>query len=122
AGVTLDRDGLARQIESWDAELSALESTLVDLGIVNPASATQVAAWLVHEWQQLDASGESDWLATWPRTPSGSLSTTAKHLKRLEHHLPGAELLVRYSKLAQLRSNFGSKLIDQINPRTGRLH
>ena len=36
--------------------------------------------------------------------------------------MPAAALLVRFSQLDQLRSNFGDKLLDRINPQTGRLH
>jgi DNA polymerase I-like protein with 3'-5' exonuclease and polymerase domains len=50
------------------------------------------------------------------------LSTSAKHLRRLIDDLPGAGLLVRYSQLEQLRSNFGDKLLKAINLQTGRLH
>ena len=60
--------------------------------------------------------------SNWPRTPSGCLSTKAKHIGRLIDDLPDAALLVWFSQLEQLRSNFGDKLFTAINPQTGRLH
>jgi DNA polymerase I len=50
------------------------------------------------------------------------LSTKAKHIGRLIDDDPGAALLVRFSQLEQLRSKFGDKLLNAINPKTGRLH
>ncbi|WP_336491300.1 DNA polymerase [Methylobacterium nigriterrae] len=122
AGITLDRDGLARQAGGWDEELIGLKAEIAEIGIANPSSGPQVAAWLKSGLECLDAETGSNWLATWPRTESGALSTKAKHLKRLNSILPGAELLVRYSALAQLGSNFGDKLLARISPHTGRLH
>jgi DNA polymerase-1 len=60
--------------------------------------------------------------SSWPRTPGGSLSTTAKHLKRVADQLPGVATLVRFSARKQLRSNFGDTLLARIRPQTGRLH
>jgi DNA polymerase I len=36
--------------------------------------------------------------------------------------VPAVTLLVRFSHFEQLRANFGDKLLDRINPQTGRLH
>src|SRR5205807_6799915 len=60
--------------------------------------------------------------SSWSRTPGGSLSTTAKHLHRVIDQLPAAALLVRFSAVEKLRSNFGDKLLARIRPRTTRLH
>jgi DNA polymerase I-like protein with 3'-5' exonuclease and polymerase domains len=118
AGVTLDRGGLSRQIHSWKQELVNLRAKLGALGIANPSSAREVATWLRRELERLDATK----LASWPRTTRGNLSTRAKHLQQLAHDLPGALLLVQFSHLEQLRSNFGDKLLNRVNPQTGRLH
>ncbi|WP_350373046.1 DNA polymerase [Methylobacterium oxalidis] len=121
-GITLDRDGLSKQIDCWDRELTRLKVQITDIGIANPSSGAQVAAWLKPGLQLLDDEAGSNWLATWPRTESGALSTKAKHLKRLAGTLPGVELLVRHSELAQKVSHFGDKLLARISPYTGRLH
>ena len=122
AGITIDREALAKQADDWDQELTTLKDEIAKLGIANPSSAPQVAAWLSDELRRLDATHSTNLASNWPRTPSGSLSTKAKHLKRLTDHVPAAALLVRFSHLEQLRSNFGDKLLDDINPQTGRLH
>jgi DNA polymerase-1 len=123
AGITVDRGALEKQANSWDEELTALkEEIAAKLGIMNPSSAPQLAAWLSRELERLDATNSTNLASSWPRTPSGSLSTTAKHLKRVADQLPGAALLVRFSAVEQLRSNFGDKLLTRIRPQTGRLH
>ena len=122
AGITLNREALAKQANAWDQELTTLKDEIANLGINNPSSARQVARWLGSELGQLDATNATNLASNWPRTPSGSLSTTAKHLLRLADQVPAAAVLVRFSQLEQLRSNFGDKLLDRINPQTGRLH
>ena len=122
AGITLDREALAKQANAWDQELITLKNEIAKLGISNPSSARQVARWLSGELAQLDATNATNLASNWPRTPSGSLSTKAKHLRRLTEHVPAAALLIQFSQLEQLRSNFGDKLLDRINPKTGRLH
>ena len=121
-GITLDRGALAKQADAWDQELITLKDEIAKLGICNPSSACQVATWLGGELARLDATNATNLASNWPRTPTGSLSTTAKHLRRLADEVPAAVLLVRFSQLEQLRSNFGDKLLDAINPQTGRLH
>ena len=81
-----------------------------------------MAAWLQGELTRLDAANLTNQASNWPRTPSGCLSTKAKHIGRLIDDLPDAALLVWFSQLEQLRSNFGDKLLTAINPQTGRLH
>jgi DNA polymerase-1 len=122
AGVALDRDGLAKQAQAWDEELTVLRTKIAALGIVNPSSAPQVASWLSSKLDLLDASTGSQWVSLWPRTETGAMSTKAKHIRRLRNHLPEADLLVRFSSVAQLVSNFGDKLLQRVSQHTGRLH
>jgi DNA polymerase-1 len=122
AGITVNREALEKQANAWDEELTTLKDEIAKLGIANPSSALQVAAWLNHELERLDATNSTNLASSWPRTPGDSLSTTAKHLRRIADQLPGAVLLVRFSAFEQLRSNFGDKLLARINPQTGRLH
>ena len=122
AGITLDREALVKQVNAWDRELTTLKDEIAKLGITNPSSSRQVAMWLGGELARLGATNATNLASNWPRTPSGSLSTTAKHLRRLANDLPAAAVLVRFSQLEQLRSNFGDKLLDGIKPQTGRLH
>ena len=122
AGITVDREALAKQATAWDQELTTLKDEIATLGVTNPSSARQVAMWLGGELARLDATHSTNLASNWPRTPSGSLSTKAKHFRRLTEHVPAAALLVRFSHLEQLRSNFGDTLLDGINAQTGRLH
>src|SRR5262249_36114104 len=56
AGVTVDREALAKQASAWDEELTTLEDEIAaKLGIANPSSAPQVAAWLSRELERIDA-------------------------------------------------------------------
>ena len=122
AGITVDRETLAKEADAWVRELTTLKDEIAKLGIANPSSAPQVATWLSNELRLLDAPNATNLASNWPRTKSGKLSTRAKHLRRLVVDVPAAALLVRFSHLEQLRSNFGDKLVDSINPHTGRLH
>jgi DNA polymerase I-like protein with 3'-5' exonuclease and polymerase domains len=122
AGITVDREALTKQIAAWDQEAATLKEQIANLGIANPSSARQVAAWLQGQLMRLDAANSTNLASNWPRTPSGCLSTKAKHIRRLIDDVGDAALLVRYSQLEQLRSNFGDKLLAAINPQTGRLH
>ena len=123
AGITVDREALEKQVNEWDQELTTLKGEIAtNLGVMNPSSAPQVAAWLSSELERLDATNSTNLASSWPRTPGGSLSTTAKHLRRVADQLPGAALLVRFSAHEQLRSNFGDKLLARIRLQTSRLH
>jgi DNA polymerase-1 len=121
AGVSVDRAALLQLVHSWEQELGNLKAKLAGLGIINPSSPRQVEAWLRGELERL-AGADTINLSSWPRTPTGNLSTAAKHLRRLADDLPTAVLLVKFSQLEQLRSNFGEKLLNHINRQTGRLH
>jgi DNA polymerase-1 len=121
AGISVDRAALLQLVHSWEQELGNLKAKLAGLGIINPSSTRQVEAWLRGELERLHGTNSVN-LSSWPRTPTGSLSTAAKHLRRLADDLPTAALLVKFSQLEQLWSNFGEKLLNHINQQTGRLH
>jgi DNA polymerase I-like protein with 3'-5' exonuclease and polymerase domains len=123
AGITVNREELEKQVNAWDQELTALRDAIADkLGITNPSSAPQVAAWISRELKRLDATNSTNLVSSWPRTEGGSLSTKAKHLRRVVDQLAGAARLARFSAREQLRSNFGDTLLARIRPQTGRLH
>jgi DNA polymerase-1 len=123
AGITVDSEALKKQVNAWDQELTVLKDEIAaKLGIMNPSSAPQLAEWLRRELERLDATNSTNLASSWPRTPGGSLSTRAKHLRRISDQLPGAALLVRFSAREQLRSNFGDTLLARIRRQTGRLH
>jgi DNA polymerase-1 len=116
-GITVDREALAKQANRWDQELITLKDEIaIKLGISNCSSTPQKATWLSRELERLDLA------SSWPCTPTGTLSTRTKHLLRVIDDLPAVELLVQFSKLKKLHSNYGVKLLDSINPHVGRLH
>jgi DNA polymerase-1 len=49
-------------------------------------------------------------------------STDNEVLEELRHQHPVAEAMIEYRQLAKLKSTYADALIDQINPRTGRVH
>jgi DNA polymerase I-like protein with 3'-5' exonuclease and polymerase domains len=123
AGITVDREALEKQVNAWEQELTVLRDEIAaKLGIMNPSSTPQLAAWLSRELERLDVSNSTNLASSWPRTSGGSLSTKAKHFRRIADQLPGADLLVRFSAREQLRSNFGDTLLARIRPQTRRLH
>jgi DNA polymerase I-like protein with 3'-5' exonuclease and polymerase domains len=123
AGITVDRESLEKQVNAWEQELTVLRDEIAaKLGIMNPSSAPQLAAWLSRELGRLDASNSTNLASSWPLTPGGSLSTKAKHLRRIADQLSGAALLVRFSAREQLRSNFGDTLLARIRPQSHRMH
>ena len=89
AGIKVDREALEKQANAWDQELTALKDEIAaKLGIMNPSSAPQLAAWLSRELERIDATNSTNLASSWPRTPGGNLSTTAKHLRRVADQLP----------------------------------
>jgi DNA polymerase-1 len=116
AGLGFDRDEHARQVETWKQALTAARRQyLGDTGKPPPSTPNQVRDWLT-------AVLPPDRLAHWPRTEtSGQLSIEGKHLKRLLG-LPGTAPVLRLLVMEKLLSTFGPKLVEQLNPVTGRLH
>ena len=115
-GLLLDQAEHARQVAAWTDELAAArESYTTETGNPPPTTPNQVREWL-------RTVLPPDWLEHWPTTPSDkALSIEAKHLKRLVHlkgTVPALELLGR----VKLLSTFGPKLLDHVNPVTGRIH
>ena len=122
AGVAVDREALAKQVAAWDQEAATLRRRLPNSALSIPRAHAKWQHGCEGELTRLDAANLTNQASNWPRTPSGCLSTKAKHMGRLIDDLPDAALLVRFSQLEQLRSNFGDKLLTAINPQTGRLH
>ena len=56
AGITVDREALAKQVAVWDHELTTLTDKIAKIGIANPSSARQVAAWLQGELTRLETA------------------------------------------------------------------
>ena len=63
-----------------------------------------------------------DEVASWPRTKkTDQLSTSADVLEKAIH-IPGISQLLHIRHLEKLINTFGDRLMDWVNPQTGRLH
>jgi hypothetical protein len=115
-GLGFDRIEHTRQVEGWKQQLTeARHQYLKDTGKSPPSRPAQVRDWLT-------SILPSERLAHWPRTEKDQqLSIEGKHLKRLIG-LPGTAPVLRILAMEKLLSTFGPKLVEKLNPVTGRLH
>jgi DNA polymerase-1 len=103
------------QIMHWQTELADAEKVLHHVSPLRDlCKPTELQA---HLNDILDAES----LTAWPRTDTGKLTTTGKHLQ-LNNQLPALTELLRVRALRKLITAFGESLIEAINPVTGRLH
>jgi DNA polymerase-1 len=114
-GMLLDRNEHAKIVKTWRSDHKAaakdVEKLLPD---INPKSAPQVANWL-------NDTMSASVLATWPRTPSGQLSSTVSTLALAGNH-PAVRVLLRLRKLDHDLEAYGASLAEQVNAATGRVH
>jgi hypothetical protein len=100
---------------SWRRISSGKAAPLKDTGKPPPSTPNQVRDWLA-------SILPPERLAQWPRTEKDQqLSIEGKHLKRLIG-LPGTAPVLRMLAMEKLLSTFGPKLVEKLNPITGRLH
>ena len=78
AGITLDREALAKQANAWDQELTTLKDEIANLGISNP-SRPPVATWLGSE---LDSSTRPT-QRTWRQTGRARLAAAYRPLRNI---------------------------------------
>jgi hypothetical protein len=94
SGITLDRGSLTKQ-----SRLGSMSSPIFEAR--SPAWDQQSGEWSSAGRMAEERAGATrgrhrhELDETWPRTPSGVLSTKAKHLRRLLDHVPGSRVLVR---------------------------
>jgi DNA polymerase I-like protein with 3'-5' exonuclease and polymerase domains len=114
-GLGIDREEHSRQTEMWARELAQARRDYYTLtGDPPPSTSRELQAWLASILEPAK-------LATWPRTPTGELSTKATYLKRLVPIDSARPVLALLAK-EKLLANFGAKLVTQISPITGRVH
>ena len=103
------------RIAAWETALAAARRSFVELtGDEVPKLGPQRRAWLEQRLPE-------DELARWPRTDAGHLSTKADDMARLADRPEIAALLKVDAEDKKLR-DFGRKLVDLVNPGTGRVH
>jgi DNA polymerase I-like protein with 3'-5' exonuclease and polymerase domains len=118
-GLPFDVPTHLATIAAWEVEQAeAREAFVAAAGEDVPQQGPQRSTWLLRRLQALEADDVIRW---WPRTKTGTLSTSADHLKRLAW-CEWARPLIAVAKADQRLSSFGRKLIAAINPVTGRLH
>jgi DNA polymerase I len=118
-GLGIDREEHRRQSEAWARELAALRRQYHDItGSAPPSTPRELQQWIAAVVPEQVASGK------WPLTDRKSeLSTRAKRLKRLIHtDNPTVKPVLRALSLETLIAGFGPKLLDHVNPVTGRVH
>jgi DNA polymerase-1 len=114
-GLVLDPAAHASLVESWSQELAEARAQYHTLsGTAPPSTQVEVRAWL-------ETVLEPAALVSWQRTESGLLSTRSHHLKRLTH-IQSARPVLQILAHEKLLSTFGMRLVERINPATGRLH
>ena len=116
-GLGFDREAHAEQTRQWSIALAQARHLYKELtGEPPPASLEEKQAWLRRVLAE-----HPEHFPTWPRTPTGLLSTRAGQLKRLiDIDTVRAVLAIRANE--QLLNNFGPRLAERVSPVTGRLH
>lgn len=113
-GVLIDAEELRRQSADLGRRMLALQQQATELSgrSFNLDSPKQLQALLFDELK----------LPALVKTPSGQPSTNEEALAAIAdlHSLP--RVILDYRSLAKLRSTYTDKLVDMVNPETGRVH
>lgn len=113
-GVLIDPELLKQQGKDLQARLNALEKEAYQLadGEFNMNSPKQLQEIL---FQKLK-------LPILQKTPTGQASTADNVLQELALDFTLPRLIIEYRSLSKLISTYTSRLVEQINPATGRIH
>ena len=122
AGVVLDRDALAKQIDAWDQELTSLTVRSPSLASATRRARPRCPCGFAGNCSGWTMPTFRAGLKPGPARRAGDCQPRPSICDASSGVLPEAALLVRFAGLAQLRSNFGSKLLNRISSETGRLH
>lgn len=113
-GLKFDCDKHRDMIVDWRAELYNAKKELVNLTGLTKITPHSIASYL-------EKTLPADVLSIWPRTEVGKLETNA-HVFADFDYLNIVKPFLEFQKREKLCTAFGSKLIEQVNPATGRLH
>lgn len=113
-GIKLDKPSHLELIPKWTEELVIAKRKVEKITGIKKLTAPKLSEWL-------ETNLDPQTLAVWPRTESGKLGTDANTFVDFGY-LPIVAPFAEFQKKAILCSTFGQKLINQINPKTGRLH
>jgi len=114
-GIGFDVEAHAWLIARWKKERRVARQALTELGFLNnPNAPAQVADFFAE-------SLPPELLSGWPRTERGQLSTAADLLAPYAEQ-PVVAAYLTYRRWNDRLKSFGEKLLQQVNPVTGRLH
>lgn len=113
-GLKFDCDKHRDMIVDWRAELYTAKKELVRITGLNKTTPHSIASYL-------EKTLPPDVLSMWPRTEVGKLETNA-HVFADFDYLDIVKPFLEFQKREKLCTAFGTKLIEQVNPATGRLH
>jgi len=113
-GIKLNVERHLEIIAKWREELYAAKKEVTKLTGLETFTSTSLGEWL-------EENLPPEILQIWPRTDTGKLSTDAHTFAEFEY-LPIVKPFSEFQKKSILATNFGNRLIDQVNPETKRLH
>lgn len=113
-GIMVDRDGLKRLSGDFAQRMAAFEAEIYELAgrTFNVGSPKQLGQIL---FEEMGIPGGR-------KTKTGEWSTDSSSLEPLMLEHPLAARVLDWRQLAKLKSTYADALVEQINPRTGRVH
>ena len=113
-GIKLDAERHIKLTDTWREELYKAKQEVLKLTGLTYLTSTTLGDWL-------EKTLPKDVLAIWPRTESGKLQTDSNAFVEFSY-LDIVAPFAHYQKMQKLSTSFGTTLIEQINPETGRIH
>ena len=113
-GILLDVERHREKISEWRTALYSAKKHLLKITGLDEITGHKLSEWL-------HTNLPPNVRRVWPETETGKLSTDA-HTFADFSFLPIVAPFSNYQRLEKLTSTYGNRLIDQINPATGRLH
>lgn len=114
-GIGLNVEGHRALIDDWLGKLNVARKEVVKVLGNEKISPHTIADWLT---THLD----KDILALWPRTDAGKIQTDVHAFADFAGTSPIIAPFAKFQKLKTLTADFGTKMLNQINPETGRIH
>jgi len=102
-------------VSGWREKLYAAKKILLQQTGLDDITGPKVAKWL-------ETNLEKRILDDWPRTDNGALKTDAITFSDFGAVSPAVKPFGAFQKYKVLTSDFGGKLLQQLNEETGRLH
>lgn len=113
-GFRIDAEKHRDMIPVWKDEMYRAKKEVLALTGLSDITPMKVGKWL-------EENLEEEVKEFWPRTESGKFATDANTFSDFSW-LDIAKPFAKYQKLVKITSTYGNKLLNMINPETGRLH